>query len=211
METNSLYRELDLEKGAGPSEIKAAYRKVAKSCHPDTAAGSADPDRFSRASEAYRSLMKEVMGALKGELPEGREGSGGIAGKAIAPSCRFIGRKAVGLDVFYDVLVVAPEDGSEVSLELPWTRKDACPRCLGQGETLKRSGGGFVFRPSPCPRCKGKGFVEVERKVTVIVTEEMMRKGRVRVRNAGGYLPREGRRGDLIVNLRVVETLPRSN
>jgi hypothetical protein len=39
----------------------------------------------------------------------------------------------------------------------------------------------------------------------------MVRKGSVRIRNAGGYLPGEGLRGDLVVNLRVAETMPRSN
>jgi hypothetical protein len=38
----------------------------------------------------------------------------------------------------------------------------------------------------------------------------MVRKGRVRVRNAGGYLPKEGLRGDLIVNLRSVERLDKA-
>jgi DnaJ-class molecular chaperone len=208
METNSLYRELDLEKGASVNEIKAAYRKVAKSCHPDAVSGSADPDRFSRASEAYRSLMKEVMGALKGDFAAA---PGEIAGKPAAPSCKYIGRKSIGLDVFYDVLVLDPGKGRETSLELPWTRRDACPRCLGQGETLKRSGGGFVYKPCACPRCRGRGFVETDRKMTLAITGEMLRKGSVRIRNAGGYLPREGLRGDLVVNLRIVETIPGSN
>ncbi|MDR1313767.1 MAG: DnaJ domain-containing protein [Deltaproteobacteria bacterium] len=208
METNTLYRELDLENGASVNEIKAAYRKVAKSCHPDAATGAADPDRFSRAHSAYRCLLKEVMGALKGEKPAG---AGGIAGKGVDPSCKFIGRKSVGLDVFYDVLVLAPGNGGEVAVELPWIRQDACPRCLGQGETLKRSGGGFVYKSRACDRCNGKGYVQEERTVTLNLTGEMIRKGRVRVRNAGNYLPREGRRGDLIVNLRVVESMPRAN
>ncbi|MDR1039748.1 MAG: DnaJ domain-containing protein [Deltaproteobacteria bacterium] len=207
MVTDSLYRELDLNEGASVNEIKAAYRKVAKSCHPDAAAESADPDRFSRANAAYRSLLKEVMVALKtGKQAASKELSGGN----VSP-CKFIGRKSVGLDVFYDVLVQAPAVGGQTVIRLPWSRQDACPRCLGQGETMKRSGGGFVYRPCTCPRCQGRGFVEEDRTVTLSLTSDMLARGRVRVRNAGSYLPREGRRGDLIVNLRVTEKLPRSN
>ncbi|MDR3153066.1 MAG: DnaJ domain-containing protein [Deltaproteobacteria bacterium] len=208
MESNSLYRELNLKEGASLGEIKAAYRKVAKSCHPDAAAGKADPERFSRAHEAYRGLLKEVMGALKGEMPRGSEP---LSGKDVTASCSFIGKKSVGLDVFYDVLVLRPSPDGEVSIELPWVRRGACPRCLGQGETLKRSGGGFVYKPCACPRCRGEGFIEEDTKVTLTITPEMLEKGKVRVRNAGGYLPKEGRRGDLIVNLRAAEAMPRAN
>jgi hypothetical protein len=164
MSKNTLYRELDLTEGASVTEIKSAYRKMAKSCHPDSAATAADPEKFSRASAAYRSLLKEVMGALKGETAEG------LRAEATVASCKFIGRKSVGLDVFYDVEVVAPDEGGEVSVELPWVRLDACPRCLGQGETLKRSGGGFVYKPCACDRCKGTGSVREIRKVTLSLT-----------------------------------------
>jgi DnaJ-class molecular chaperone len=198
MESDTLYRELDLHKGASLSEIKAAYRKVAKSCHPDAVAGSADPDRFSRAHAAYRSLLKDVMGALNGEVPAGAEG---LPAEGGAASCKLIGRKSVGLDVFYDIEIKAPEEGGETVISIPWIRRDACPCCLGQGETLKRSGGGFVYKATACPRCRGRGFVQEKRTSSLSISHEMLRKGRVRVRNAGSYVPKEGRRGDLVVNL----------
>ncbi|MDR2612402.1 MAG: DnaJ domain-containing protein [Deltaproteobacteria bacterium] len=208
MVSSSPYRELDIREGASLNEIKAAYRKVAKSCHPDAVSGKADPDRFSRASEAYRSLLREVMGALKGGPSKG---PAALTGKACAAPYRFIGRKALGLDVFYDLLLLRPAPGSTVEVRLPWTRRDACPRCLGKGETVRRSGGGFVYRPSPCPRCQGKGYVEEERLSRVSLTPEMIARGRVRVNGAGGYLPKEGRRGDLVLNILVAETMPRDN
>jgi hypothetical protein len=36
----------------------------------------------------------------------------------------------------------------------------------------------------------------------------MLERGRFRLRGAGGYLPKEARRGDLIVRLRWVDRLP---
>jgi molecular chaperone DnaJ len=205
---SSPYTELNIPEGSSLTEIKAAYRKLAKSCHPDSGAGKGDPARFSRASAAYRSLCKEVMGALRGEPAEGLEPFEGIPEGA---SYRFIGRKSSGLDDFYDLQIRRPAGGGGVEVDLPWTRKEACPRCLGQGETLRRNGGGFVFKPSACPRCKGKGYVEDKRVSRVLITAEMLAKGRVRVSGAGGYLPREGRRGDLVLNIRVVDAMPRVN
>jgi DnaJ-class molecular chaperone len=208
METDTLYRELDIERGASVPEIKAAFRKMAKSCHPDAAEGSADPARFSRVSAAYRSLLKEVMGALGDRRSGGAEED---AGEPEEASYRFIGRKTIGLDVFYEISVVSPGPGRSAAVKIPWVRREACPRCLGQGETLRRSGGGFVYKPSACPRCKGKGYIGEKKNSVLVLTPGMLRRGWVRVRNAGGYLPVEGTRGDLVLNIHVVEAVPSAN
>lgn len=53
----SLYEDLGLEPGADAEAIKAAWRRIAKECHPDT--GQADPaagERFRKASAAYEVL-----------------------------------------------------------------------------------------------------------------------------------------------------------
>jgi DnaJ-class molecular chaperone len=211
MTPDTLYRELELEEGASVNEIKAAYRRMAKSCHPDSAATHADPDRFSRASAAYRSLLKEVMGVIKGPASGIDSLSGQVTGNPAPTAYRFIGRKTVGLDVFYDLMVEDPGPGKSVEVEIPWVRREACPRCLGQGETLERDGGGFVLSRSACPRCGGKGYEEEKRASFITLTPEMLKRGRVRVTDAGGYLPKEGRRGDLVLTLRVTDRMPRSN
>lgn len=55
----SLYDVLGLSRGANRSEIKTAYRKLARSCHPDVckgAASSSSADEFMRIHAAYSTL-----------------------------------------------------------------------------------------------------------------------------------------------------------
>jgi len=54
------YRILGLREGATPEEIKAAYRKLAKKYHPDTAPDDQNiKKKFQEISEAYEALRKE--------------------------------------------------------------------------------------------------------------------------------------------------------
>ena len=52
MSSQSLYQDLNLPEGAALNEIKAAFRQVAKACHPDAAGGRADVEKFIRAQTA---------------------------------------------------------------------------------------------------------------------------------------------------------------
>lgn len=52
----SLYDDLGVEPDASPEEIKAAYRRRAKTAHPDTGGANADPDRFRALTIAYDTL-----------------------------------------------------------------------------------------------------------------------------------------------------------
>lgn len=60
MELFDHYRLLGVTPQASPEEIKRAYRKAAKSCHPDLCEESAESvERFKQISEAYRCLIKQ--------------------------------------------------------------------------------------------------------------------------------------------------------
>jgi len=51
------YEVLGLGPGASLAEIKLAYRRIARECHPDMHGGEGNPGRFRTATEAYRLLV----------------------------------------------------------------------------------------------------------------------------------------------------------
>jgi DnaJ-class molecular chaperone len=191
------YRELELNEGASEGEIRAAFRRLAKNHHPDAAGdGPEDVDKFRRAYQAYRELIKRTIVEKPAE-------DAGLSEKYV-----FEGQRTVGLDVYYDLLMVRPVGSGSFTLNLPWSSQEACPRCLGQGSTLTRLFSGEVFRPKTCERCGGSGKIERRTRMSVAVTEEMAARGKFRLRRAGAYLPGEARRGDLIVRFKWVDRLP---
>ncbi|MDR1546836.1 MAG: DnaJ domain-containing protein [Deltaproteobacteria bacterium] len=189
------YRELGLVDGASEGEIRAAFRRLAKTHHPDAAGrGPEDVERFRRAYKAYKDLLKKnVAGRGEDEL---------------TTPFVFEGQRTVGLDVYYDLFLVRPQAPGPFKLTLPWSSQQACPRCLGQGSVLTRLDQGPIFRPHRCERCGGAGKIARRTKLSVAVSEEMAARGKFRLRRAGGYLPGEARRGDLIVTIKWVDRLP---
>jgi DnaJ-class molecular chaperone len=205
----SYHADLNLKEGASLNEIKAAYRLMAKTHHPDSNSGSGvggDPEKFKRANAAYRALLKEAKSGL-GDPNDNSEGKRVPLG---APYV-FNGVKSVGLDVLYEVIMARPMDLGEVVLDLPWTKKEACPRCLGEGVLLKRSGNGYVYKPHRCEKCEGKGIVEEKSRIKITVTAEALSRGKIRVKNAGSYRPKSSERGDLIINVELRDKLPSEN
>ncbi|MDR2368554.1 MAG: DnaJ domain-containing protein [Deltaproteobacteria bacterium] len=199
------YSELNLKKGASESEIKAAFRKLAKEHHPDSGRPGYDVEKFRNAYRAYR----ELLGQAKKAGHEAAQKPAPVSPTAFV----FDGQRTHGLDVYYDLAVERPQslDGG-FGIVLPFTAREACPRCLGKGQTLGRlSPGGDVYRPRTCPRCHGAGSLGRASHLTVRVTAGMAGRGKFRLRGAGGYLPSQARRGDLIVSLRFVDSLPAGN
>jgi DnaJ-class molecular chaperone len=209
MNNLSYHRDLNLKVGASLDEIKAAYRKMAKTHHPDSNSGSGsggDPEKFKRANAAYRALVKELKSGLGG--PDDDSDAKRVP---LGAPYVFNGVKNDGLDVLYEIIMARPMDLGEVVLDLPWTKKEACPRCLGEGVLLKRSGNGFVYKPHRCEKCEGKGVAEEKSRIKITVSTEALSKGKIRVKNAGSYRPKTSERGDLIVNVELRDKLPREN
>ncbi|MDR3134786.1 MAG: DnaJ domain-containing protein [Deltaproteobacteria bacterium] len=196
------YSELNLRKGATESEIRAAFRKLAKDNHPDTGLnGTGDVDKFRRAYKAYRELLGQATS--KPKLAQ-------VAPSSPTPFV-FEGQRRHGLDIYVDIALVKPESpGFEIVI--PFASHEACPRCLGQGQTLGRLGpDSSLYRTQTCPKCKGQGSIAKDKHLTVTVTSQMAERGKFRLRGAGGYVPSQAIRGDLIVTLRWVDRLPVGN
>lgn len=160
------YSILGVDSGSTIEQIKSAYRKLAKTVHPDL---GGDPTRFRDIREAYETLCDPAR-----KLAYDRELAAmpfdGEPFKSVEAS--IIAKPA---DVYDDVVdVIGRRMGMEKSSKLrgrvPISAADArdgvnleivipldviCTRCFGFGGTLI----------SKCKKCGGKGTISVRRKV----------------------------------------------
>ena len=173
-----LYVVLGVRQGATESEIKRAYRRLARQCHPDINPGDrAAEHRFRQILEAYEILtdpdrrMRHDQGA--GAVESGGPRTSGFEGFDF--SVRGEGDSTTFGDLFAEVLTeretrAAPERGADLhqDVQLPFeeaftgtarpvtvTGCGACSTCGGGGRTRTVSG--------PCPACDGTGTVRAVR------------------------------------------------
>ncbi|MEH3053025.1 MAG: molecular chaperone DnaJ [Patulibacter minatonensis] len=165
------YKTLGVERSASADEIKKAYRKLARTYHPDNNAGDAKAEeKFKEIQGAYDILSDPQkkqrydrggfqvpgMGAdanfsmtdladLLGNVFGGRiPGSGG--GRPRQPTA------ARGRDLETQARITFDQsiDGTEIQLPVP--SQDPCPDCRGTGG---RPGSSMTT----CPECSGQGVV----------------------------------------------------
>ena len=198
MSNLSSYQELNLREGASVGEIKAAFRALAKKHHPDAKGrDAADVDKFIKAQTAYQKLMKKAV--AHNQARRAKAAGAAPAGK-VAPNWRFRGRREVGLDVCFSLAVIRPESGG-CKVVMPWQAQEACPRCLGHGQTLSRIGRNSLYRPCVCSKCGGQGVVSRDSQLEVDIKPEMVGQEKIRLRKAGLYNAKSALRGDLILEV----------
>ena len=200
METN--YQTLNLNPGATLADVKSSFRRLAKKFHPDVAAHGGDSIRFSEINQAYQSLLGELSRNQENGRPPRQEAKATPAGKTSAPpSWRFEGVTEKGADVVYVLRVTMEAALKGLEVVLPWQAEDACPKCLGQGQTLTSIFGGPHQRKSACLKCQATGVVKHNSTVRLNLTPEIIRGRRLRLKGLGHYQPRSAHRGDLIVEI----------
>lgn len=174
MAKRDYYEVLGVERNAGQSDIKSAYRKLAQKYHPDKNPGDKEAEEsFKEAAEAYAVLSDQdkrarydrfghqgVQGAAGG-------GFGGIDPTIFADFSDILGDffgmgggrgrgggsgMTRGADLRYDLTLTFEEAafGTETTLRVP--RLEVCETCKGSG-----SAGGKA--PEPCSACGGRGQV----------------------------------------------------
>ena len=159
------YKVLGVSRDASPEEIRRAYRRLARQCHPDVNQG--DPsaeEQFKRLTEAYRVLsdpdlrerydrtgsveapVDEWVGDPFGDIFDLMEDLLGFG-----PRQRRRARQR-GRDVEAEVVVTLAEVVRGARKTLRYRRMVPCDDCGGTG----CAGGGS---PEVCPTCRGHGRV----------------------------------------------------
>ena len=173
-EKRDYYEVLGVSKGASDSELKSAYRKLAKKYHPDMNPGDAEAEKmFKEASEAYAVLSdpdkRRQYDQFGHAAFDGSGGGGGFDFSGMDFSDIFGdifgsffggggGRasngpmKGANLRAAVHVTFEEAAFGCEKQIEI--TLKDECESCHGSGAKAGTS-------KETCTKCGGKGRVMV--------------------------------------------------
>jgi molecular chaperone DnaJ len=167
------YEVLEVDRGASEQEIKTAYRRLAKDCHPDRNGGDKNAEqRFKEVSEAYEVLKDpQKRGAYDhmGHAAFEAHGRGHGFGPDFASSMSDIfddlfgefmgGRRSRqrsgrerGADLRYNMEITLPEAFSGKNAQVRVPTSVTCTTCTGTGA---KSG----TQPTSCATCGGHGKV----------------------------------------------------
>ncbi|KAB2915835.1 MAG: molecular chaperone DnaJ [Hyphomicrobiaceae bacterium] len=176
MAKRDYYEVLGLSRGASEQDIKSAFRRLAKDCHPDRNSGDKSAEhKFKELNEAYEALKDPQKRAAYDQFGHaafdgsGRGGSHGF-GPDFASSMSDIfddlfgefmgGRRGSrsrstrerGADLRYNMEVTLPEayEGKTAQIRVPTSV--VCEGCNGSGAKAGT-------QPSACATCSGAGKV----------------------------------------------------
>jgi molecular chaperone DnaJ len=165
------YEILGLERGASDSEIKKAFRRLARELHPDVSQAPDAEERFREVAEAYEVLSKSETrelydryghaGLRSGGFTPGHFDLGNLADifSAFFGDDLFAGgpirarQRARGADVAAEVEVELVEAATGTKREVPFRVVAPCDRCAGSGAEPGS-------QPVPCPTCDGTGYLQ---------------------------------------------------
>jgi len=175
MPKRDYYETLGLTRGASEADIKAAFRRLAKDCHPDRNPGDKSAEaRFKELNEAYEALRDPQKRAAYDQFGhaafDGHARSGHGFGPDFASSMSDIfddlfgefmgGRRGRGqrtgrergADLRYNMEITLPEAFTGKTAQIRVPTSVTCEACSGSGA---KSG----TQPSTCPTCSGAGKV----------------------------------------------------
>ncbi|MGI8611073.1 MAG: molecular chaperone DnaJ [Sphingomicrobium sp.] len=178
MADTDYYDLLGVQRGADDAAIKAAYRRLAKECHPDRHGGCTDQEaRFKAISEAYECLKDPQKRAAydrfgkaafqNGGDPFGGRGFDGFSDIFSSIFGEFMDPRgqrqnaARGADLRYDL---------ELTLEEAFTGKDSSItiEALARCEPCEGRGARGQSRAQACSTCGGAGKVRAQQGFFVV-------------------------------------------
>ncbi|XP_022751089.1 chaperone protein dnaJ A6, chloroplastic-like [Durio zibethinus] len=184
------YTVLGVSRNASKSEIKSAYRKLARNYHPDVNKDPGAEQKFKEISNAYEVLSDDEKrpvydkygeAGLKGagmgmgdfsnpfDLFESLfEGMGGMGGMGMGMGGRSSMNRAVdGQDEYYSLLLNFKEAVFGVDKEIEITRLERCGTCNGSGAKPGT-------KSSKCTTCGGQGQVVSSARTPLGVFQQVM-------------------------------------
>ncbi|MDE6209636.1 MAG: molecular chaperone DnaJ [Lachnospiraceae bacterium] len=178
------YQVLGVEKGADDSEIKKAYRKLAKKYHPDTNPGDKDAEaKFKEASEAYAVLSDPdkrrqydqfghaafdggAGGGFDFDVSDIFGGFGDLFGDLFGGGRRTNNGPRRGANIRVGVTIDFEEAVFGCEKEIEVSIKDECKTC---GATGAKAG----TQPVTCSSCKGAGKIVYTQQTLFGVTQQV--------------------------------------
>ena len=172
------YEVLGVDKNATDADIKRAFRRKAKECHPDLHPDDKEAEaRFKELNEANEVLsdpdkrarydqfgFEDPMGGMGGGNPFGGMDFGGMGGigdildQIFGGGMGGMGAQArrnaprQGADVRYDLRLTFEEAAKGCSKSLEFFRREKCTTCQGSGAKPGT-------QPVTCATCKGTGQI----------------------------------------------------
>lgn len=166
------YEVLGVEKHAGQSEIKGAYRKAALEFHPDRNSSPEAEGKFKEASEAYEVLSDQHKRSIYDQYGHAGLENGGMGGGFSSANDIFSSFSDIfedffgfggssrgqrrgpqsGADLRYDLEISFMESFEGCEHKIEYTREEPCELCEGKGYPPE-------VKPYSCRTCGGRGQV----------------------------------------------------
>lgn len=185
---SDFYSILGVSKSASKAEIKSAYRKLARSYHPDVNKDAGAEDKFKEISNAYEVLSDDEKRSLYDKYGEAGlkgagmgmgdfsnpfdlfeslfEGMGGMGGMGMGG--RGSRSRAVdGQDEYYNLVLDFKEAVFGVEKEIEISRLESCGTCEGSGAKPGT-------QPTRCSTCGGQGQVVSSARTPLGVFQQVM-------------------------------------
>jgi DnaJ-class molecular chaperone len=216
------YEILGVQENAREEDIKKAFRRLAKKCHPDVNPGDKSAEaRFKEINEAHevlsdRKKREEYDAVRSGAFPGGfRQGGpyGRPGGFGFETGGRVYRTETVDFDEIFGDLLRGGRGGfaqgrdvhAEVSVEfldmalgtvreIRYKRPRTCASCGGTGRSGRKG----------CPQCFGSGMTEHEERVKVKIPAGAQDGSKIRVAGKGEEAAGPGGSGDLVITLRMI-------
>jgi molecular chaperone DnaJ len=177
MPKRDYYETLGLARGASEQDIKSAFRRLAKDCHPDRNPGDKSSEaKFKELNEAYEALRDPQKRAAYDQFGHAAfDGSHGRGGAGFGPDFassmsdifddlfgEFMGGRRGGrgqrtgrergADLRYNMEIELPEAFAGKTAQIRVPTSVTCETCTGSGAKAGT-------QPSTCPTCAGAGKV----------------------------------------------------